>query len=632
MTIDRKYQVRFSGIAVPFILNHQGSIGGPAQMIREFTMNGIEACLATKKKTGIVRWSAINVPNYGWKLCCVDTGVGMTQEDMAKYLLVLVTEGEGKTQGSFANFGMGARMSSLIYNKCGVLYESWRDGCKNAVILYADPKDGTYGFKKIKGDHFFYPINEMPEEVRKAGHGTRVTLLGMTKEEETNRGSYERPAALWIHSWLNTRFLCFPKGIEVSANEYKSGGNEQLRTITGQQPMLDVCCDDHGIVSLDETDADALWWIIPSMDSTGSKGRGKLSPKTGTKAHKVIGHVAFVHKNELYGLRDRQNGGNARLQDCGIWAGESRVIIYIRPRSPKVTTDLNRQQLSLSGGSLVWSTFAEEFSRKHPPELTKFIHSQSRTNCEATDHSSELRRYVGLLNYGAFLADPNGTCFGKVPPQPPQGLVLDKINHSGTSSSSDPDDAFKPKGSRNKLLTEGTSEDGVPARKVNVRGGPIVVWKKAVDLDECNRNRAAVYTKNTNVLSINEDFTAFLAMINLVNVMYDPTESLRVGLETCVRDVWAYNLSELVLVLTQFDREVDDWSETYEGAGAITPEYLTVGVLGLRDKLREIEAAILDKYQRTPPKKISLANLRKFNSTAQGEPGGDTTPPEKDVD
>ena len=72
-----------------FMLDMFGHNTPPLQFLREFTQNGIQAVLATPERTGTVLWDVFEpwVEEYGVKkLCCIDTGVGMTGEEMHRYI------------------------------------------------------------------------------------------------------------------------------------------------------------------------------------------------------------------------------------------------------------------------------------------------------------------------------------------------------------------------------------------------------------------------------------------------------------------------------------------------------------------------------------------------------------------
>src|SRR4051812_15696328 len=76
---------------VGFMIDRIGQDCGPLQYIRELTQNAIQAIQRVPEGKGEIMWD-YHRPTYEYsengtkKLCIIDTGVGMTGEEMVEYI------------------------------------------------------------------------------------------------------------------------------------------------------------------------------------------------------------------------------------------------------------------------------------------------------------------------------------------------------------------------------------------------------------------------------------------------------------------------------------------------------------------------------------------------------------------
>jgi Histidine kinase-, DNA gyrase B-, and HSP90-like ATPase len=113
---------------VGFLLDRLGQDCSPLQYLRELTQNAIEAVLRTKKPGEIiwdVDWTSYDLAGGPMKVCIVDTGDGMTGDEMIKFINQLSSSG---AQQSFTgNYGVGAKIAAATKNAAGVIYQSWKN-------------------------------------------------------------------------------------------------------------------------------------------------------------------------------------------------------------------------------------------------------------------------------------------------------------------------------------------------------------------------------------------------------------------------------------------------------------------------------------------------------------------------
>src|SRR5262249_39687146 len=121
------------------------------------------------------------------KICFIDTGDGMTPDQMINLLNNLSASGDIKNE--FQNYGVGAKISALTRNHCGIQYESWKDGKGHTVFIKYNAGEGIYGIEGIvtQDGRSHYAIElgdkDKPKEIKT--HGTRVTLWGMDEQQDT---------------------------------------------------------------------------------------------------------------------------------------------------------------------------------------------------------------------------------------------------------------------------------------------------------------------------------------------------------------------------------------------------------------------------------------------------------------
>ena len=201
------------------------------------------------------------------KVCLVDTGDGMTGDEMIRFINQLSSSG---TEQSFTgNYGVGAKIAAATKNPSGVIYQSWKNGEGNMVQLEKNPTTGEYGLRQWElkdGTYSYYvPLDEAvrPNEIE--AHGTKVILVGMKNSDSTIAPPPDAASpSRWISKYLNTRYFRFPSGITVKAREgWDSPRTDKdrnvLRTITGQKPYLDLHATASGSVQL--SGAKVHWWI-----------------------------------------------------------------------------------------------------------------------------------------------------------------------------------------------------------------------------------------------------------------------------------------------------------------------------------------------------------------------------------
>lgn len=238
--------------------------GDDRQFLRELVQNGIEAG-ASKVQLGIHwsgvdrDWSDVECPDGHtkrifsdrYRLVYYDNGCGMG-ERMADYMAGLL-DLDSKNQGAgdvHGNFAMGVRVSTLPWNKAGLIVASWTEDCPQGRLMWLRYVPDT------TEEHGYYEAatltwededgNEISDEVAPAdlfpefiddrpawlghksesdgafGTGTMFLFLGNTGQEHTFLG----PDGTWkTHTgpnYLTHRYFEHPEGFELRYEDPRS--------------------------------------------------------------------------------------------------------------------------------------------------------------------------------------------------------------------------------------------------------------------------------------------------------------------------------------------------------------------------------------------------------------------------
>ena len=533
-----------------FMLDTLGKDCEPLQFLRELTENGLQAVLATPEARGQVIWD-LDWAGYDAdglvKLCCIDTGVGMSAEELKRYINHL--SASRHTQSVHGNFGIGAKVAAAPRNAHGIVYVSWKEGRGSMIQLWRDPATDKWGLKQFRladgsYDHCV-PLDEAvkPEALAGVEHGTMVVLLGADAEDNTMEG----PPGIenrnkWLAKYLNQRYYRFPEGLEIRVREgweapRSEGKRNFLRRIHGQRHFLDRASIASGAIGL--TGARAHWWILDERHDERSKDATWAS----------TGHRAALYQDELYELIAPARGGYQKVQEFGVRFAYSRVVIYIEPEADgALTSSTSRSELKIDGQPLPWSQWAEEFCSNLPAEIRQ-LEEEIAAGSAVDDHRRSIRERLQPLRELFRLSRYRPATNGKI-------------------NISEPDFGGRPAKAKQVREDEGDSGDeggtagniyalfqaprGPAGEELEAEFWPRIDWV-SVDHDPPSRtpphleDRAARYDSRVNRLEINEDFRVFQDTMRRWRERYASIPGAAPVVETQVREWYAQVLVETVL-------------------------------------------------------------------------------------
>jgi hypothetical protein len=496
-----------------FMLDRLGQDCAPLQFLRELTQNSIEAVQQLPEKQGDIVWD-VDWNRYEltgvYKLACIDTGIGMTGEDMLEYINKLSSSMH--TQAFDANFGVGAKIAAATRNHAGMIYLSWKDGVGYMTHLWRDPLSGKYGLQQLARPDGTYGHWARVDDAIKpeliSDQGTMVILLGNDPDADTMQAPPDAASpSRWISRYLNTRYFRFPEGVTVRAREgweYPRSNTDTniLRRVTGQEHYLQAHAEASGTVGL--TGAVARWWIL--------KDEPALSQNSGFIASS--GHAAALYKDEIYEMMTAR-AGVARLQLFGVIFGYNRVVIYVEPDAARqVTPNTARTHLLLDNEPLPWADWAAEFRDQLPDEIQTLM-DEVTAGSSASDHRQAIRERLRGIRELFKLSRYRRTETGN-------SIVDDRTAGGRARDRQPPGDGpgggpgGKGGGRAGDIYALFLAEDGDAAEEVHVDPEPEVVWITATEgtrVPPFLEDRAAKYLPEKNLLQINGDFRVFNDMI-----------------------------------------------------------------------------------------------------------------------
>ncbi|KAA0217030.1 MAG: hypothetical protein DYG94_01995 [Leptolyngbya sp. PLA3] len=530
-----------------FMVEKLGEDCAPLQFVRELTQNAIESIKKSPESEGELRWDVAwhhHALTGAYKLAVVDTGIGMTGEEMVEYINKLSSSmHEQSRQG---NFGVGAKISAMPKNPEGLVYLSWKDGVGYIIHLWRDPETAEYGLKRWdhpdgRSEYWGYIGDELkPEPIK--DNGTMVILLGEKEKQNTMQPPAGTPMpSRWILRYLNTRYFCFPRGITVRAREgWEKGPSDKhsfLREVQGQQPWLNAHAAAKGTVEL--TTANAHWWILKEGidDDSGHIAGG--------------GHVAALYQDELYEMVTAR-AGMARLQGFGVIFGCNRVVLYVQPKKeeePKVTANIARTNLIYNGEPLPWSEWAAEFREKLPEEI-EALQEEISAKSLGGDHRAAIRdrlkRIRDLFHFRRYRPAKDGKHSIDDTATNPGGTPRASDNGSGGGGGGGGRGGRAGDVYSLFLATRG----GVTAEEVNSMVEPNVKWVSVADgtrIPPLLEDRAASYLPDQNLLQINADFRVFMDMVDRWAKKFSHVPSARPVVEQVTREWFEQQLIETVM-------------------------------------------------------------------------------------
>ncbi len=585
-----------------FLIENQGKDCSDSQMYRELTQNSIEAIIRGDYDSGKVIWDVFpdSENKFGApKLSIIDTGIGMSHEEIIRYINRLSSS--GGSQGFTGNFGIGAKIAAATRNKAGVMYESWKEGASEGVlaVLWKDPQSGRYGLKSLddSGETFVLsiPISEAPDEIRAAGRGTRVTLFGDNENENTMmpKSRSDMPGGRrWLVHYLESKYFTFPKRVNVVVKEAHGTEHVQERRIKGMKENLDGISSAKGVMPVDG--GKIHWWVLDKERM--EKKKNSLFPSGG--------HCALIYQDELYSML-KLRAGATMLQQFGVSVATKRVVIYVEPKNSRILPSTSRSDLKLDGEPFPWDVYAEQFRNNLPHEIQQLIDEEiaklETSNSNLGKIWKKIKQWFDFPNY-------RQTQMGT------ESLMAAGMNFGGSSENSmdyehhtDQDDydetgqksfpaqelGKRPGDSNTRInaFLRAKSKSPIKGIMSNETCLPKINWVSEED-NEGLVDRAASYDQFNHALLINKDFRGFTSLIDQVVRDFDHEPTARTIAINAMRSEYELVLFETVLGLLKLRQTSSGKWTADDFKAATSPEALTAAVMPRYHQMQAIKRSL----------------------------------------
>jgi hypothetical protein len=574
------------------LIQRLGRDCAPTQFLREFTMNSVEAIQRTQKPGKVqvdVNWDMYRTKSL-YKICFIDNGDGMTADEMREHLNNLSSSGAEKN--TFENYGMGAKIAALTRNHAGIVYDSWKGGIGSRIVIGYDEEERAYGIRPFLREdglaEWSLPLttDQKPELIET--HGTRVTLMGMSAEEDTMlppadaKGGREN----WIYQYLNTRFYSLPSDIELQARigYYREPDNVKhnyTRRVWGQKSTLGDYATHSGVVSL--SDAKVYWWILRPDRS----GHGR---------ELIIGHTGSINQNEVF---DVGTGRANRSAGFGIIFGKEDVVLYVEPKGGFVQDTTRTRLVQSDGSTLPWDRWQDEFRQLMPAELDRFM-KERMGSAENKSHGETIRDRLKAISQFFKLSRYKRASTGR-PVGDPTTETKSRVG-SGTGETDGGTGTYrrlgdaKAAGLLEALLLSGVKDGGVVVTEITPDKFPEVRWVSVADGTRASEDlddRAAEYLERDNLIRANADFQGFVDVVKHFAEQYGDVPGAENLIRDEVQEVFEQQLIEVVAGALAF-RNRPRWSPE-EFKQALSEEALTAACMCRYHLVAQIKRGIAAK-------------------------------------
>lgn len=375
------------------------------QALREFVTNGIE---------GIQRYRDEVDPNYSGriligldreyyaahkvtKLCFIDTGCGMTKDQLITYFSDLVASGNTGDLHGRPNKGLGSKLAAGRISADGVMIQSWIEGdlIGNQCTLGSD-NEGRFGLAATNdGLPEILPCpDSMPKEIKVAGHGTKVTILGHDIERPTFSpeifDGISKNKQFFVTHILNERFFVIPDYVNITtegilSRKIRTSGPASNKGMAdfytkriGMKPT-ETIQRTYGSVQL-EDGVVAKWVLIDQgLMSTQQKD---------TYVMHYNPRVAIVWKGEVYYTTNKKETSKHSL--LGLSLSKNKVSVFFDfTNCSHVDTVPERTGLTFNHGQKfgdwVYEKYGAQFAKNIPQEikqLEKELMNDSDDECD----------------------------------------------------------------------------------------------------------------------------------------------------------------------------------------------------------------------------------------------------------
>lgn len=376
-------ETEYLGLRVSSIMSLVSRLGfdiPSEQQVREFLHNAIQAIA----HVGHGQASVTRVTRHGVsKLAFVDTGCGMSPTQL-RDLVGQLTASANRVGES--RFGLGAKITGLVHNSLGIEYTTLTADSRDAVraTLGCDPRTGEYGWLTGARSQAFSVVarSALPPEIRLAGHGTMVVLLGTSRDQDTFAlGAGLPDGDRRFETYVNSRYAVLPEAIGVWA---ASGlvDNVAHRRVFGLQCVLEeaAASEDQGVVDLPA--GVVRWFYTVPEESRGLAARDNAPVRRSVSV--CLNDPEVEGLKEIYTL----HAGRAAqpvLASFGLGEISGRVALVVEPRGVRASHGRTMLMHTRTKTPYSLAKIAAQFKENLPARLVTLIEERLANRTPGND-------------------------------------------------------------------------------------------------------------------------------------------------------------------------------------------------------------------------------------------------------
>lgn len=410
--------------------------GRSDQYKRELVWNAVQAGAHNILATAI-RLDGEGADEWGVKAAFVDDGCGMADTKIVDYIGELFNG--ASALGSDGNFQMGARVSTLPFNRAGIIVASWTEGDSEGTLLHIryDEDSQTYGVEPQRVGEAWEATGVPPAYMRhpvieRAGHGTVFILLGGSLTDHTvgeitrdpRTGHFTYPTTRYTRDdWLyyNAKFWALPGDVKLSAMWAPADLNDwtaqippgcyydqaeegprrfTYRSYVGVADRIARYAEASGTVSVTSVRghrATVHWGLFPEkkfVRTTAAGGGASDETDYGIP----LGLFGERMRDELYAVRGRGQT-YAPMEHYGISRRElrDRLVLIVEPEPPSTsfigaTPSSARDRLLIANDGLPHDEWGAVFAEQMPEPIRARLRELNGENSkDAADRQRRLQ-------------------------------------------------------------------------------------------------------------------------------------------------------------------------------------------------------------------------------------------------
>lgn len=369
------------------------------QQLREFFHNMLHAVWS--QGGGTVTIDHVR-RNHATKLAFIDDGPSMRPKELRDLIGQLMSSDGGIDD---SRIGWGSKITGLANNRLGIEYTIKPKGEAKAIRGTLGYVESSRNFEWLKDEsgEAFSETDDLPDLIKKAGHGTMVVLLGDEPTEDTfSKACGLGGATKVLARYINTRYASIPDAITVGArsqrkrSDFHKGGDLRSKRVRGMLPILESATPDGDSGTLNLPGGKVRWFVCPKIQIQKAGYRDDAA--VGKTVALCLADAEVLGLLEIYELKAGDAGARA-LANFGLAMIAEDVTLVIEPKHVRAHSHRTQLVDTKTDSPVSLLKLATQFKEKMPERLSQLIDERAadRTAEDSDRLRKQLARFPGLI-------------------------------------------------------------------------------------------------------------------------------------------------------------------------------------------------------------------------------------------